>query len=74
MVPSLERGETEMMKLYCITYGILFCLYQAAKPRITRMMDWIFWQIDHNDFLSGFMFAWILFCLAWLGGVVTLGN
>ncbi|MBQ9283870.1 MAG: hypothetical protein IJ216_02330 [Acidaminococcaceae bacterium] len=45
-----------------------------ARELLNRFGDWMLEQIDHNDFLSGFMFAWILFCLAWLGGVVTLEN
>ena len=61
-----------MMKLYCLAYGILITLLQAAAAGLSKLADRVFWEIDHNDFLSGFALAWILFAVAWLGGFVKI--
>lgn len=61
-----------MMKLYCLAYGILITLLQAAAAGLSKLTDRVFWEIDHNDFLSGFMFALILLCLAWRTGLVRV--
>lgn len=61
-----------MMRLYCITYGILATWIPAICRWFDRAVDKIFWEIDHNDFLSGFCLAWILFCLAWMAGLVEV--
>ena len=60
------------MKLYCMAYGIIVTWIQAILGLFDRFTDRVFWEIDHNDFLSGFSFAWILFCLAWLTGLVRV--
>lgn len=61
-----------MTKLYCMTYGILVTWLPAIWKQIGKVADRVFWEIDHNDFLSGFMFALILFCLAWMTGLVRV--
>ena len=61
-----------MTKLYCMTYGILVTWLPATWEPIGKVADRVFWEIDHNDFLSGFMFALILFCLAWITGLVRV--
>ena len=61
-----------MTKLYCMTYGILVTWLPAIWEQIGKVADRVFWEIDHNDFLSGFMFALILFCLAWITGPVRV--
>ena len=61
-----------MMKLYCMTYGIIVTWLPAIWEQIGKVADRVFWEIDHNDFLSGFMFALILLCLAWMAGLVRV--
>ena len=61
-----------MTKLYCMTYGILVTWLPAIWEQIGKVADRVFWEIDHNDFLSGFMFALILFYLAWITGLVRV--
>ena len=61
-----------MTKLYCMTYGILVTSLPAIWEQIGKVADRVFWEIDHNDFLSGFMFALILLCLAWMTGLVRV--
>ena len=61
-----------MTKLYCMTYGIIVTWLPAIWELIGKVADRVFWEIDHNDFLSGFMFALILLCLAWMTGLVRV--
>ena len=61
-----------MTKLYCMTYGIIVTWLPAIWEQIGKVADRVFWEIDHNDFLSGFMFALILFCLACMTGLVRV--
>lgn len=61
-----------MTKLYCMAYGIIVTWLPAIWEQIGKVADRVFWEIDHNDFLSGFMFALILFCLAWMTGLVRV--
>ena len=69
-----QMGGNKMMKLYCITYGILITLFEAAAAGMARLADRIFWEIDHNDFLSGFVFAFLLAGFAYLAGVIRIGG
>ncbi len=61
-----------MTKLYCMIYGIIVTWLPAIWEQIGKVADRVFWEIDHNDFLSGFMFALILLCLAWMTGLVRV--
>lgn len=61
-----------MTKLYCMTYGIIVTWLPAIWEQIGKVADRVFWEIDHNEFLSGFMFALILLCLAWMTGLVRV--
>ena len=61
-----------MTKLYCMTYGIIVTWLPAIWERLGKIADRVFWEIDHNDFLSGFAFALILLCLAWMTGLVRV--
>ena len=61
-----------MTRLYCMAYGILVTWIPAIWERFGRFTDRVFWEIDNNDFLAGFAFAWILFCTAWICGLVRV--
>lgn len=61
-----------MTKLYCMTYGIIVTWLPAIWEQIGKVADRVFWEIDNNEFLSGFMFALILLCLAWMTGLVRV--
>ena len=61
-----------MTRLYCMAYGIIVTWIPAIWEQFGRFTDRVFWEIDHNDFLSGFCLAWILFCLAWMAGLVKV--
>ena len=61
-----------MTKLYCMTYGIIVTWLPAIWEQIGKVADRVFWEIDHNDFLSGFMFALVLFAIPYIIGVVDI--
>lgn len=44
--------------------------------RIFRVVDrfggWLEWQIDHNDYLFGFVAAFYIFFFCWAAGIINV--
>lgn len=57
-----------MMKLWCYAWGYVF----EVLALLDRFGDWMVDQVDHNDYLAGFLFAVMLFAIPWLLGIVDI--
>ena len=49
-----EKGKN----LWCLAYGIYACFG-----------DWLVDQVDHNDYLAGFLCAFLIYALLVMGNV-----
>ena len=41
---------------------------------LEKFGDWMVEQVDHNDFLAGGLFVWLLVGVAWMAGLVRFGG
>ena len=46
-----------MINAWCLLYGVYACVG-----------DWMVDQVDHNDYLAGFLFAFLIYAVLTLGG------
>lgn len=57
-----------MMRLWCYAWAYVF----EVLALLDRVGDWMVDQVDHNDYLAGFLFAVVLFAIPWLLGIVDI--
>ena len=57
-----------MMRLWCYAWAYVF----EALALLDRFGDWMVDQVDHNDYLAGFVFAVVLFAIPYLLGIVDI--
>ena len=59
-----------MMKIWIYTWAYIFEILAG----LDRLWDWCAHQVDHNDYLVGFVGAlWIIIMVHLLGAVCVLG-
>jgi len=44
----------------------------VVLEKLDKLGDWMADQIDHNDYLAGFVFALVLFAIPYIIGVVDI--
>ena len=44
----------------------------VVLEKLDRLSDWLADQVDHNDYLAGFVFALVLFAIPYIIGVVDI--
>ena len=44
----------------------------VALEKLDRLADWMADQIDHNNYLAGFVFALTLFAIPYLVGIIDI--
>ena len=57
-----------MMRLWCYAWAYVF----EVLALLDKAADWAAYQIDHNDYLAGFLFAVALFAIPYLLGCVGI--
>jgi hypothetical protein len=50
------------MKIWCYAWAYVF----EVLALLDRVGDWMVDQVDHNDYLAGFLFAVVLFAMVYL--------
>ena len=45
---------------------------KTAMEKLDKLSDWLADQVDHNDYLAGFVFALVLFAIPYIIGVVDI--
>ena len=56
----------KMVWVYCWAYIFV------ALEKLDRLSDWLADQVDHNDYLAGFVFALVLFAIPYLVGIIDI--
>ena len=56
------------MRIWCYAWACLF----IARDALLRFGDWMVDQVDHNDYLAGFIGAVFLMLLPWLVGAIDI--
>ena len=44
----------------------------VVLEKLDKLADWLADQVDHNDYLAGFVFALVLFAIPYIIGVVDI--
>ena len=57
-----------MVKLWCYFWAYVY----EALGLLDREADWVADQIDHNDYLAGFVFGVCLFAIPYVLGVLDI--
>ena len=61
VVPESKGGKEMLMRIWCYAWAHWFIFW-----------DWAIDQIDHNDYLAGFVSAVFLMLLPWLVGAIDI--
>ena len=54
--------------IWCYLWAYVF----VALEKLDKLSDWLTDQVDHNDYLAGFVFALTLFAIPYIIGVVDI--
>lgn len=57
-----------MTKLWCYAWAYVY----EVLGLLDRFGDWMVDQIDHNDYLAGFVFAVVLFAIPYIVGIIDI--
>ena len=54
--------------IWCYVWAYIFVILE----KMDKIGDWLADQVDHNDYLAGFVFALVLFAIPYIIGVVDI--
>ena len=60
------------MKALTMVWCYLWAYVFMALGKLDKVSDWLADQVDHNDYLAGFVFALVLFAIPYIIGVVDI--